>query len=262
MVECMRALQGVRAIVTGAGSGIGRAVVRRYLQEGAQVIAVVRRSRDVAPLQAEGAVVVEGDVSRYETSAAAVAAAELHFGGLDVFVANAGLWDFHKRIEKQSPEELQAAAAEIFGVNIMGTLFAARASAAALRSSKGALIATGSNASFLAGGGGCLYTASKFALRGTIMQLAKELAPDIRVNGVAPGATDTGISGPESLHQERLEMNGDPSRIAAMEPHIPLGFVSMPEDHTGLYVLLASRGNSRYITGTMLVSDGGLTASV
>jgi len=258
----MAELQGVRAIVTGAASGIGRAVVRRYLAEGAQVVAVVRRSGDVAALQAEGALVVEGDVAKYETSAAAVATAEDKFGGLDVFVANAGLWDFHKRIEKQSPEELRAAATEIFGVNVMATLFAARAAAATLRRSQGALIATGSNASFLAGGGGSLYTASKFALRGVIMQLAMEFAPDIRVNGIAPGATDTGISGPTSLDQDRKEMNDDRQRIAAMESHIPLGFVSKPEDHTGLYVLLASRGNSRYITGTMLVSDGGLTASV
>jgi NAD(P)-dependent dehydrogenase (short-subunit alcohol dehydrogenase family) len=258
----MPELQGVRAIVTGAASGIGRAIVRRYLVEGAQVVAVVRRASDAASLQAEGALVVEGDVALYETSAAAVASAQSNFGGLDVFVANAGLWDFHKRIERQSPDELRAAAAEVFGVNVMGTLFGARAAAAALRRSKGALIATGSNASFLAGGGGTLYTASKFALRGAIMQLAIEFAPDVRVNGVAPGATDTAISGPASLDQQGKEMNQDGERMAAMESHIPLGFVSKPEDHTGLYVLLASRRNSRYITGTILVSDGGLTASV
>jgi NAD(P)-dependent dehydrogenase (short-subunit alcohol dehydrogenase family) len=258
----MADLQGVRAIVTGASSGIGRAIVRRYLAEGAQVIAVVRRASDVAALKGEGALVVEGDVALYATSATAVETAETQFGGLDVFVANAGLWDFHKRLEKQSPEELAAAAMEIFGVNVMATVFAARAAAPALRRSKGAIIATGSNASFLAGGGGVLYTASKFALRGAIMQLAREFAPDIRVNGVAPGATDTGIAGPASLAQDRKEMNSDRQRIAMIEPHVPLGFVSQPEDHTGLYVLLASRGNSRYITGTMLVSDGGLTASV
>jgi NAD(P)-dependent dehydrogenase (short-subunit alcohol dehydrogenase family) len=258
----MPELHGVRAIVTGASSGIGRAIVRRYLAEGAQVIAVVRRASDVASLKVEGALVVEGDVALYATSAAAVEIAETQFGGLDVFVANAGLWDFHKRLEKQRPEELAAAATEIFGVNVMATFFAARAAAAALRRSKGAIIATGSNASFLAGGGGVLYTASKFALRGAIMQLAREFAPDIRVNGVAPGATDTGISGPASLGQDSKEMNSDRQRIATMDSHIPLGFVSQPEDHTGLYVLLASRGNSRYITGTMLVSDGGLTASI
>jgi NAD(P)-dependent dehydrogenase (short-subunit alcohol dehydrogenase family) len=255
-------LAGVRAVVTGAGSGIGRAVVRRYIAEGARVVAVVRNPKDVMGLEEEGAVVVVGDVSLYATAQAAVTAAEEKFGGLDVYVANAGLWDFHKRLEKQSPEELEAAATEILGVNLMGAVFGARAAIGALRATKGSIIVTGSNACFLAGGGGALYTASKFALRGLVLQLAKEFAPDVRVNGVAPGATDTSLSGPASLGQGAKEMNADPGRIAAMAPHIPLGVVSAPEDHTGLYVLLASRQNSAYVTGAMLLSDGGLTISV
>jgi NAD(P)-dependent dehydrogenase (short-subunit alcohol dehydrogenase family) len=258
----MTGLTGVRAVVTGAGSGIGRAIVRRYIAEGARVVAVVRNPKDVVGLEGEGAVVVVGDVSLYATAEAAVKAAEEAFGGLDVYVANAGLWDFHKRLEKQSPDELAAAATEIMGVNLMGAVYGARASIAALRASKGAIIVTGSNACFLAGGGGALYTASKFALRGLVLQLAKEFAPDVRINGVAPGATDTSLSGPAALGQGAKEMNADPTRIAAMAPHIPLGFVSAPEDHTGLYVLLASRQNSAYITGAMLLSDGGLTISV
>jgi NAD(P)-dependent dehydrogenase (short-subunit alcohol dehydrogenase family) len=258
----MTRLEGERAVVTGAGSGIGRAIVRRYLAEGAKVVAVVRHPKDAEGLEGEGAVVVVGDVAHYATAAAAVRTAEDRFGGLDVYVANAGLWDFHKRLEKQSPEELEAAASEIMGVNLMGAVYGARAAIAALRATKGAMIVTGSNACFLAGGGGALYTASKFALRGLVLQLAKEFAPDVRVNGVAPGATDTGLSGPASLGQAGREMNADASRMAAMAPHIPLGFVSAPEDHTGLYVLLASRQNSAYITGAMLLSDGGLTISV
>jgi NAD(P)-dependent dehydrogenase (short-subunit alcohol dehydrogenase family) len=248
--------------VTGAGSGIGRAVVRRFLAEGARVVAVIRDSSQRGDLEAEGASTVVGDVARYGTSAEAVALAEERFGGLDVFVANAGLWDFHKKLEKQTPEELDAAAAEIFGVNVMGTVFAARAAAGALRRSKGSIIATGSNACFRAGGGGCLYTASKFALHGVVLQLSRELAPDIRVNGVAPGATDTGLSGPRSLNQQDKSMNADAARLDAMSSHIPLGFVSNPEDHVALYVLLASRENSRYMTGSMIVSDGGLIAGV
>lgn len=258
----MPSLDGVRAIVTGAGSGIGRAVVRRYLAEGASVVAVIRNPSERSPLEAAGALTVVGDVARYDTSAEAVALAEERFGGLDVFVANAGLWDFHKKLEKQSPEELDAAATEIFGVNVMGTVFAARAALGALRRSKGCIIATGSNACFRAGGGGCLYTASKFALHGVVLQLARELAPDIRVNGVAPGATDTGLSGPRSLNQQDKSMNADEARLAAMGAHIPLGFVSDPEDHAALYVLLASRQSSRYMTGSMIVSDGGLIAGV
>jgi NAD(P)-dependent dehydrogenase (short-subunit alcohol dehydrogenase family) len=258
----MTVLNGVRAVVTGAGSGIGRAVVRRYLAEGAQVIAVVRNPKDVAGLQDDGAVVVVGDVAGYAAAEAAVAAAVDVFGGLDVYVANAGLWDFHKKLEKQTPEALAAAAAEILGVNLMGAVYGARAAIGALRESRGSMIVTGSNACFRAGGGGVLYTASKFALRGLVLQLAHEFAPDVRVNGVAPGATDTSLSGPSALGQGEKAMNADPSRIEAMAAHIPLGFVSRPEDHTGLYVLLATRRDSAYVTGAMLLSDGGLTVSV
>ena len=258
----MARLAGYRAVVTGAGAGIGRAVVRRYLAEGAHVVAVVRKEADVAALEAEGCAVVVGDVARYETAAEAVAMAVAQWGGLDVYVANAGLWDFHKRVEKQSPEELEAAFDELFAVNVKGALYGARASLEALRASRGSVIATGSNACFLAGGGGALYTASKFALRGMVMQLAKEFAPEVRVNGVAPGATDTGISGPNALGQREREMNADAGRMKTMADHMLLGRVSAPEDHTSLYVLLASRDESAYVTGAMLVSDGGLTISV
>lgn len=258
----MGRLDGVRAIVTGAGAGIGRAVVRRYLSEGARVMAVVRKESDRAGLETEGAAVILGDVSRYDTAERAVAEAVSRFGGLDTYVANAGLWDFHKRVEKQSPAELGAAFQEIFGVNLLGALYGARAALAALRESRGSVIVTGSNACFLAGGGGALYTASKFALRGLVMQLAREFAPDVRVNGVAPGATDTGISGPVALGQDAREMNADPARMALMADHMPLGRIAQPQDHAALYVLLAARQESAYVTGAMLVSDGGLTISV
>lgn len=258
----MARLSGYRTVVTGAGSGIGRAVVRRFLAEGARVVAVVRSERDVAPLEAEGAAVVRGDVSRYQTAEAAVARAVELWGGLDTYVANAGLWDFHRRIEKQSPEELSQGFQEIFGVNLLGALYGARAAVGALRESRGSVIATGSNACFLAGGGGALYTASKFALRGLVMQLARDFAPDVRVNGVAPGATDTAISGPAALGLDGREMNADPARMATMRAHMPMGRVSRPEDHAALFVLLASREESPYVTGAMMLSDGGLTISV
>ncbi|RVT43204.1 SDR family NAD(P)-dependent oxidoreductase [Sphingobium algorifonticola] len=258
----MGRLLGNRAIVTGAGSGIGRAVVRRYLAEGAQVIAVIRKETDRAALEAEGAHVVIGDVAHYDTAERAVGAAIATFGGLDTYVANAGLWDFHKRVEKQSPDALQHAFQEIFGVNLLGALFGARAAIAALRETHGSMIVTGSNACFRAGGGGALYTASKFALRGLVMQLAKEFAPDVRVNGVAPGATDTALSGPAALGQRDRTMNGDADRMAIMASHMPLGRVSQPDEHSALYVLLAASSESAYVTGAMMASDGGLTLSI
>jgi NAD(P)-dependent dehydrogenase (short-subunit alcohol dehydrogenase family) len=258
----MGRLEGHRAIITGAGSGIGRAVLRRYLAEGARVVAVVRNLDDAVSPELEGACVVIGDVAHYDTAERAVAAAVGQFGGLDTYVANAGLWDFHKRVERQSPDGLAAAFQEIFGVNLLGALYGARAALGELRQSKGSVIVTGSNACFLAGGGGALYTASKFALHGLVLQMAKEFAPDVRVNGVAPGATDTALSGPAALGQASAEMNADPARMQAMARHMLLGRVSQPEDHAALYVLLAASNESGYVTGAMLRSDGGLTISV
>jgi NAD(P)-dependent dehydrogenase (short-subunit alcohol dehydrogenase family) len=258
----MGRLEGLRAVVTGAGSGIGRAVLRRYILEGARVVAVCRNPNQQGELEAEGALVVVGDVAQHDTAARAVALAEASFGGLDTYVANAGLWDFHKRVEKQSPAELAAAYHEIFGVNFLGALYGAHAALPALRTSAGSVIVTGSNACFLAGGGGALYTASKFALRGLVMQLAKEFAPAVRVNGVAPGATLTSLSGPNALGQADRAMDADAGRMAEIPHHVPLGRVSEPEDHCALYVMLAARNESRYMTGTMISSDGGLTISV
>jgi NAD(P)-dependent dehydrogenase (short-subunit alcohol dehydrogenase family) len=258
----MPRLPGYRAVVTGAGSGIGRAVVTRFLAEGANVVGVVRKEQDAADLVAAGAHVVVGDVAHYDTAERAVAAAVAQYGGLDVYVANAGLWDFHKKLEKQTPGELGQAFDELFGANFLGALYGARAALAVLRESHGSVVVTGSNASFLAGGGGVLYTASKFALRGLVMQLALEFAPHVRVNGVAPGATDTAISGPSSLGQEGRSMNADAARMEGLVPHMLLGRVSSPADHASLYVLLASREESPYVTGTMISSDGGLTISI
>ena len=258
----MGRLPGLRAVVTGAGSGIGRAVVRRYIAEGARVIAVIRNPKQQAELEADGALVVIGDAAQHDTATRAVELAEQAFGGLDTYVANAGLWDFYKRVEKQSADELAAAYQEIFGVNFLGALYGAHAALAALRASGGSVIVTGSNACFLAGGGGALYTASKFALRGLVLQLAKEFAPAVRVNGVAPGATRTPLSGPDALGQANREMDADSGRIAAIPNHVPLARISEPEDHCDLYVLLAAKNESRYITGSMMLSDGGLTISV
>jgi NAD(P)-dependent dehydrogenase (short-subunit alcohol dehydrogenase family) len=258
----MARLSNLRAIVTGAGSGIGLAVAKRYVAEGAQVLGVVRREEDRSTLEAEGVEVLVGDIGQFDTAQAMVERALALFGGIDIVVANAGIWDFNRKIERYAPERLEAAFAEVMAVNVGGPLFAARAAAAALRAGRGAMIVTGSNASFLAGGGGVLYTASKFAVRGLVLQLARELAPDIRVNGVAPGPTETPLSGPVSGGQAGQALNSDPARVAAMAGAVPLQRVAVPEDHTDLYVVLGSSRESGYVTGAMFLSDGGLTISV
>jgi NAD(P)-dependent dehydrogenase (short-subunit alcohol dehydrogenase family) len=92
-----------------------------------------------------------------------------------------------------------------------------------------------------------------------VSQLALEFAPDIRVNGVAPGATDTPLSGSEALGQTNKKLNEKEATVNEMGKHIPMARVSRPEEHTDFYVLLAGTGAS-YVTGSILVSDGGLSA--
>lgn len=256
----MAKLIGRKIIVTGANSGIGLAVTRRFLAEGASVLAVVRRAESQSIFEPHQQLrVLVGDVSQYHSNARAVEAALDHFGGLDCFVANAGVWDFYKKIAKLSSDELESAFDQIMAVNVKAAFLGAHAAYEALKQSQGSLVVTGSNACFRPGGGGALYTASKFALRGMIAQLALEFAPEVRVNGIAPGATNTPLSGSAALGQENKEMNEKSHRLELMGEHIPLGRVSEPEEHTGFYVMLASK-ESTYMTGSLLVSDGGLTA--
>ena len=257
----MAMLDNRRVIITGAGSGIGKALVERFLNEGAKVLAVVRKPEQVADFTDHPCFAhVIGDVRDYETNAQAVAQAVNAWGGLDVFIANAGVWDFYKKLQKMSAEELQEGFEQITSINVKAVIMAAHASYDALKESKGTFMVTGSNSSFRPGGGGPIYVASKFALRGLVAQLALDFAPDIRVCGVAPGATDTPIKGTEGLNQTEKAMNSDRDRVASMGKHIPLGRVSSPEEHTDLYALLASENGARYVTGTLLVSDGGLTS--
>ena len=186
------ALAGHVALVTGAGSGIGRGVVDRFILEGARVVAFDRSDQALDALtevHRDGLIAVQGDVRSAEDNARAVETTIGAFGGLDSFVGNAGVFDAALPITALGPDVLTKAAEEIFGINVLGYLVGAHAAAPALRERGGAMIFTASNASFEPGaGGGILYTTAKHAVVGLVRQLAHELAPDVRVNGVAPGA--------------------------------------------------------------------------
>lgn len=254
-------LNGYVALVTGGGSGIGRAVIKRFLEEGAAGVGVLVRNKDhIADLHREfgdQVVVHAGDVRSYEDNQTAASRTVERWGKLDTLVGNAGLWDYKASLERMTPEQVVDSFDEIFGVNVKGYVLAAKAAAAYLRQSQGSMIFTLSNSAFYADGGGPLYVASKHAGMGLIKQLALDFAPDVRVNGVAPGATMTPLRGLASLgkNERRLqEVNGFEETIAAATP---LGFVAQPYEHTGHFVLLASRENSRATTATIIHSDGG-----
>lgn len=257
----MGQLEGQVALVTGGGSGIGRAVVAAYAAEGAQVVVLEQDAAAAAALHDDvpGVRTVVGDVRDNAAHRRAVATAVDDFGRLDVLVANAGLWDYATPLAGfADADELETAYRELFDVNVLGVLHAVAAARAALVASRGAVVVTGSPSGRHAGGGGPLYVASKHAVTGLVRQLAYELAPDVRVNAVAPGATRTALAGPTALGQAGRNLADETGLHAAIARALPLGFVAEAEDHAALYVLLGSRAASRCMTAAVVPSDGGI----
>ena len=184
-------LDGQVALVTGGGSGIGRAVVARFVEEGARVGVMERLTSRAEQARADlgdAVIGITGDVASIADNRRAVAETVGAFGRLDVFVGNAGIFDVFVSFADLSDDKLSQAYDELFDVNVKGCIFGARAALPELRKTGGSMIFTASIAGLNSGGGGVLYTASKHAVVGLIRALAAELGPDIRINGVAPAA--------------------------------------------------------------------------
>lgn len=186
-------LEGRVALITGGSSGIGRAVVARFVREGARVAIM-----DIAPeafeadeAERDAVHMVGGDVRFLADNIRAVEEAVERFGKLDIFIGNTGVGDAFTELKDLAPDVIEAAFDEMFAVNVKGYLLGAKAALPELVATGGCMIFTLSNSSFLADGGGPLYIASKHACLGLVRQLAHELAPRIRVNAVAPGGTVT-----------------------------------------------------------------------
>jgi 2,3-dihydroxy-2,3-dihydrophenylpropionate dehydrogenase len=254
-------LDGQVALVTGGGSGIGRAVVARFVAEGAKVGVMERVAARCDELRAQfggAAIVLAGDVTRLDDNRRAVAETVRAFGRLDVFVGNAGVFDGNQRLDEFPEDRLAAAFDEQFAVNVKGLVFGVKAVLPELAKHGGAMIFTASVAGFNSGGGGALYTASKHAVVGLIRQLAVELGPRIRVNGVAPGGTMTDLRGLEALGREGHSHFTDPGTEDRLRNN-PLQMALRPDDLAGAYLFLASRQNAGGITGTVVMVDAGST---
>ena len=252
-------LDGRRALVVGGGSGIGRAVLGAFAAEGARVAALERDPAKCEALAADlpGCVTVPGDATSLADTAAAVAAARRAYGGLDVLVNCVGIFDFYRGLADLG-DELDEAFDEMFLTNVKSQLVSVQAALAELRRSRGCVVLTVSTSGFYPGRGGVLYVASKFAVRGCVVALAHELAPDIRVNGVAPGGTmGTDLAGPASLGLAGQRLGAAPGREEELKARTPLRVALTGDDHAGAYVYLAS-GRARGVTGTVLHSDGGI----
>lgn len=252
-------LSGKAALVTGGASGIGEAVVERFIAEQARVC-VLDLNRDAVRLLGERwgdrLVAVDGDVRLWADNVRAVRRAIEVFGRLDIFVGNAGVFDGFVRLVDLPGEAVAEVARDVFDVNVTGYLLGARAAVEELVRNRGNMIFTVSNAGNYAGGGGAVYTASKHAVVGIIRQLAYELSPKVRVNGVAPGGTLTNMQVAAGLRKFVTAESGT-TREGRIRKANPLGIVMQPGDHAAAYVLLAS-DQAPAITGAVIESDGGL----
>ena len=259
-------LQGYVALITGGATGIGRAVAERFIAEGASVTilgrdpdalqAAIEASADPAKLHA-----ISADVRDSEELHRAVAETVDRFGKLDTLVANAGIWDYQRQLTRMTGAQLSATFDELFAINVKGYLLAAEAAWRELVKTHGSIVMTLSNASFYVNGGGPIYTASKHACLGLMRELAYELAPKVRVNGVACGAMNTALRGPAALDMQDRTLAASFAKKKPDDPPPPIPLYDSstdPRDFTGSYVLLASREQSGPITGQAISVDGGI----
>ena len=250
---------GKSAVVTGGATGVGKATAMRLAASGYGVVLNYSRSESaahdtVAEIEAAGgqAVCLRADVATDSDCRALIAAAEAHFGRLDVLVNSAGTTEFipFADLESISGEIWD----RLFRVNVVGAFQCSRAAAEVMRrtASGGVIVNVSSVAAQLAQGSSIPYCASKAALDNLTVSLARTLAPHIRVNAVAPGF----IAG-RWTQQGLGEKYG--SVLAAWEQSLPLQKVCQPDDVAQAILGLVT--GSPLITGQTLTIDGGMTIS-
>jgi len=241
---------GQVVLVTGAGSGIGKALSELVIAEGGKVVGFDLNGEGMAWMSdSEVAVTIVGDVTDPDDNARAVNAATEKFGRLDAAVLNAGL-DQWATIDH--PDAI-ARYRRAMDVNVTGVVLGAHVAVPAIRAAGGGSISITASVSGIGGDPGHWpYNAAKGAVTNLIRSLALELGPDIRVNGVAPGITRTGMT--------KAAWDHSPEDMEKLAQKTALKRWGTPEDQAGVHSFLISPA-AAYVTGVIIPVDGGLTAN-
>jgi NAD(P)-dependent dehydrogenase (short-subunit alcohol dehydrogenase family) len=229
------------AIVTGAGSGIGKATVDLFRREGATVVGADLHGADF-----------ECDAGDEEQVAALVAHTVRDHGGVDIFFANAGISGGFSSIFEQDADDWT----EILRVNLIGPFLAVKYAAPAMKErGRGSIIATASVAGLRSGAGGPAYSASKAGVINLVKVAATQLVgANIRVNAICPGLIETGMT--EFIY-DRARAKGQQDEIGKLNP---LKRGGAPIEIANAALFLAS-DESSYVNGQAIVVDGGLSSS-
>ncbi len=241
-------LKGKTAIVTGGTRGIGFAIVKVFLQNGAKVALFGSRQETVdkalTELKTENpsweVIGMAPDITDYSAMKNAVDEVAARFGKLDILVNNAGI-SAREPLAQYDPEAFK----KIMDLNVTAVFNGCKAAAEHMREHGGSIINTSSMVSIYGQPSGVGYPTSKFAVNGMTKSLARELGRSgIRVNAVAPGVTRTDMVA--ALPADMVECISAP---------IPLGRIGEPEEVANVFLFLASDLSS-YVTGTVISVDG------
>ena len=239
----MPVLEGRRILLTGAGSGIGKATAMLFAEEGAKVALLDIDKDSVSYASDLGGVALSADVRDEQAVATAMAEAAEEFGGLDGLVNAAGI-GMNADLEDLDMDLWR----RVIDINLTGTYVVCRAALPYLRQAgEGTIVNVASGAATRNGKGRSAYIASKAGVIAFTRGIASELAPDIRVNAILPGAVETPLLQGMMANQEARE---------ALESRYAMKRVGQPIEIANAILFMTSKQSS-FMTGSPMVVDGG-----